>query len=471
MGAWRLPLTRGRWLARRPGCSAATSWHTWPILGVCRPGLTTLCSVGFLDRFRQAPGSTGLDLHFAAVDVETTGLDPVEDRIVELAVVLFDARGTVLDEWTTLVNPGDGDAGVVAIHGIQSEWLAAAPTFREIAGDLDGRAVGRVLVAHNARFDLDFIEVEFRRLGLPVGSGVVAVDTMEIAQQIGLPRKLTRLTQQIGIPYYPHSALDDARAVAQVLTHFLPIIQSSTFSGQLQLQPGQWPALAPSGKAVHRQQASVLTRPRSILAGAIENLPLDMMGTVANPEAGAAYLSLLEQVMEDGYISPDERQSLLSVARRWGLTRPDVETLHREFLDGLLDAAMEDRKLSKAERDELHRAAVWLGVEAGDLDMLVRQARARGRARVEAARTELRGRVVAFTGRGIYSSSIREGLCLKYGIQFKNGLTSDCGLLVIGSNEVANASVLKAHQQGLPVIVESAFWERLGEKVPTGIYS
>ena len=123
---WRLPLTRGRWLTRPPACSAATSWHTWPILGICRPALTTLCSVGFLDRFRQAPGSTGLHLHFAAVDVETTGLDPVEDRIVELAVVLFDAQGTVLDEWTTLVNPGDGDAGVVAIHGIQSEWLAAA---------------------------------------------------------------------------------------------------------------------------------------------------------------------------------------------------------------------------------------------------------------------------------------------------------------------------------------------------------
>ena len=440
------------------------------VLGTCWPALITLCSVGFLDRFRQPPGSTGLHLHFAAVDVETTGLDLVEDRILELAVVLFDARGTVLDEWTTLVNPGDGDAGVVAIHGIQSEWLAAAPTFREIAGDLADRVVGRVLVAHNARFDMDFIEAEFRRLGLPVGSGVVAVDTMKIAQQIGLPRKLTRLTQQIGIPYYPHSALDDARAVAQVLTHFLPVIQSSTFSGRPQLQPGQWPALAPSGKAVHRQQASVLTRPRSILTGAIENLPLDM-GAVANPEAGAAYLSLLEQVMEDGYISPDERESLLSVARRWGLTRPDVETLHREFLDGLLDAAMEDRKLSKAERDELHRAAVWLGVEAGDLDMLVRQARARSRARVEAVRTELRGRVVAFTGRGIYSSSIREGLCLKYGIQYKNGLTSECGLLVIGSNDVANASVLKARQLGLPVIVESAFWDRLGEKVPSGIYS
>ena len=353
--------------------------------------------------------------------------------------------------------------------GSRASGSRQPPTFREIAGDVADRAVGRVLVAHNARFDLDFIESEFRRLGLSVGSGVVAVDTMELAQQIGLPRKLTRLTQQIGIPYYPHSALDDARAVAQVLTHFLPIIQSSTFSGRPQLQPGQWPALVPSGKAVHRQQASVLTRPRSILTGAIENLPLDM-GTVANPEAGAAYLGLLEQVMEDGYISPDERQSLLSIARRWGLTRPDVETLHREFLDGLLDAAMEDRKLSKAERDELHRAAVWLGVEAGDLDMLVRQARARSRARVEAVRTELRGRVVAFTGRGIYSSSIREGRP-KHGIQFKNGMTSDCGLLVIGSNEVANASVLKARQQGLPVIAESAFWERLGEKVPTGIYS
>jgi DNA polymerase-3 subunit epsilon len=425
--------------------------------------------MGFLDRFRQAPGSTGLNLHFAAVDLETTGLDPVEDRVIEVAVVLFDAQGTVLDEWTTLVNPGDRGAGVVAIHGIQSDWLAAAPTFREIAGDLTDRVFGRVLVAHNHKFDLDFIEAEFRRLGLPVASDVMVVDTMNLAEQLGLPRKLTRLTQQIGIPYYPHSALDDARAVTQVLTHFLPIIGPSTFSGRLQVQPGQWPAMALSGKAVQRQQASTLTKPRSILAGAIENLPPMDLGRVANPEAGGAYLSLLEQVMEDGYVSPEERQQLLNLARSWGLSRPDIEVLHREFLDGLLDAAMEDRKLSKAERDELQRAAVWLGVEVGDLDLLTRQARARSRARIEVARAELRGRVVAFTGRGIYSSSIREGLCLKYGIQFKNGLTSDCGLLVIGSDEVENASVQKAREHGIPVIVESAFWDRLGERVPSGI--
>ncbi|MEW6472921.1 MAG: exonuclease domain-containing protein [Actinomycetota bacterium] len=427
--------------------------------------------MGFLDRFRQPRQETAPqrsappNFHFAVVDIETSGLSPVADRIIEIGVVIMDASGQVLHEWETLVNPGDRKAGATSIHGIQADWLAAAPTFGEIAGDLTERLVGRVVVAHNVKFDLEFIEGEFRRLGHPIRSDLGYACTMDLANQMGLPRKLQRLAGELGLPYYPHGALDDARVTAQVLTRFLRYIDNASLAGAV-LAPGSFPASPPSGKVMHRKEAGTLTKPQSFLSDLIQELPPFDVDKTHDPEAAAAYLTILEEVMEDGYISPEEREKLISTAQTWGLSRDEADLLHREFLDVLLDAALADRTLSKDEREQIQKVAIWLGVEAGDLDLLIRQARARGRAQVDDARAEMKGRVVTFTGRGIYSNSIREGFCAKYGIVFTTSVGATCDLLVIGSDEVENATVAKARERGIPMMVERAFWYRLGEKVP-----
>jgi DNA polymerase-3 subunit epsilon len=388
--------------------------------------------------------------------------------VLEIAVVIMEGGGTVIHEWTTLVNPGDrnvGPAGAVAVHGIQVDWLAAAPTFSEIAGDLAHRLVGRVVVAHNARFDFDFIEAEYKRLGLQVGS-IKVVDTMDLADRLGMERKLTRLTAQLGIEYYSHSALDDARATAAVLARLLQYVSPETFAGNPTLAEGVLPAVPVTGKTTQRAEAAELTKPRDVLTDALTALSAPDLHDVPNPEAAAAYLTLLEEVMEDGYISPEETKELINTAEKWGLSVADTDVLHREFLDRLLDAAFEDRRLTKDEREEVERAAEWLGVEVGDLDLLVREARVRSRGRVDEARAELRGKTVAFAGRGIYSNSIREALCLKYGIQFRTTVSDGCDLLVVGNADVENAGVIKARDLGVVITVERAFWDRLGERVP-----
>jgi hypothetical protein len=66
---------------------------------------------------------------FAVVDTETTGLWPgSHDRIVEIAVVAVDAKGGVVEEWTTLVNPCR-DVGPSSLHGLRPRDLVDAPTF------------------------------------------------------------------------------------------------------------------------------------------------------------------------------------------------------------------------------------------------------------------------------------------------------------------------------------------------------
>jgi DNA polymerase-3 subunit epsilon len=115
---------------------------------------------------------TASDLGFSVIDVETTGLFPGHgDRIVEVAVVRVKLDGKVMDEWTSLINPGRAVAAS-RIHGITSADVRRAPSFVDLIGELNARLAGKALVAHNAPFDIEFLELEYARAGwaLPVVS-------------------------------------------------------------------------------------------------------------------------------------------------------------------------------------------------------------------------------------------------------------------------------------------------------------
>ena len=106
------------------------------------------------------------DTPLAIVDLETTGAHPAWDRVTEIAVVEV-AEGEVVSEWSTLVNPGTSiPPGIQALTGITNAMVADAPTFEDLASNLYERLEGRVLVAHNARFDYGFLRYEFERAGL-----------------------------------------------------------------------------------------------------------------------------------------------------------------------------------------------------------------------------------------------------------------------------------------------------------------
>ncbi|NYI03319.1 DEDDh family exonuclease [Allostreptomyces psammosilenae] len=153
---------------------------------------------------------------YAVVDVETTGLART-DRIVSVGVYRVDARGRMLDEWYTLVNP-ERDPGPVWIHGLTSRVLADAPRFPEIADELARRLEGRVLVAHNAQFDWGMISREFARAGseAPVRRRLC---TMALSRALGLPvasSRLDSLAAYWGVEQrQAHNALDDARVLAE----------------------------------------------------------------------------------------------------------------------------------------------------------------------------------------------------------------------------------------------------------------
>ena len=84
------------------------------------------------------------EVGYAVVDLETTGLSPTTDSILEVALVLTDAAGRVERSWSTLIDPGAGvDVGPTHIHGLVAEELIGAPGFDEVADLLVADLAGR----------------------------------------------------------------------------------------------------------------------------------------------------------------------------------------------------------------------------------------------------------------------------------------------------------------------------------------
>ncbi|MFE5792807.1 TerD family protein [Streptomyces sp. NPDC056503] len=155
---------------------------------------------------------------WALVDVETSGLIARRDRVLSIAVLTFGPDGTRTGEFSTLVNPGC-DPGPVHIHGLTPERLAGAPTFDQVAGRIGALLQDRVLVAHNAQFDYDFLAHEFARarLHLPVTQRLC---TLALNRRVEPPTddlSLASLAAHYGVPQTrAHDALDDTRVLAGI---------------------------------------------------------------------------------------------------------------------------------------------------------------------------------------------------------------------------------------------------------------
>ena len=152
------------------------------------------------------------------LDLETTGATATRDRITEVGLIEVD-NGRFVREWSSLVNPGMSiPPGIQALTGISNDMVALAPRFEEIARELYEAIDGRVLIAHNARFDYGFLKNEFRRLGKTFTAPVLC--TVKLSRKLfpQHPRhNLDSLMSRHGIHCDArHRALGDARVLWQL---------------------------------------------------------------------------------------------------------------------------------------------------------------------------------------------------------------------------------------------------------------
>jgi DNA polymerase III epsilon subunit family exonuclease len=179
----------------------------------------------------EPPGAALLLEHatYVVVDLETTGLRPGQSGICEIGAVRL--RGFEVEaEFETLVDPGlPIAAGASAVTGLRNEHLRGAPRPAEAVRSFLAFAGDAVLVAHNARFDLAFLDRETERLtGSRIGSPVV--DTVRLARRLLAGRVagfgLGQLAWFLGTAERPcHRALPDARATAELLLALIGLAQ------------------------------------------------------------------------------------------------------------------------------------------------------------------------------------------------------------------------------------------------------
>ncbi len=156
------------------------------------------------------------------IDTETTGLDPQNDRIIDIGAVRLDADLAVTDRFTTLVDPEVPIPLFVArLTGISDADVAGAPRIAEALAGLREFAGDATLVGHNAAFDRDHLAAAARRSGTPPLASAW-FDTLEAALLLfpELDRHaLPILVEELGLSWPAHRALPDAEATAAVLAH------------------------------------------------------------------------------------------------------------------------------------------------------------------------------------------------------------------------------------------------------------
>lgn len=161
-------------------------------------------------------------------DTETTGLEFKNDRVIEIGGIELLNHFPTGRSFHVYINPGDRRVhpDALAVHGITDEFLKDKPTFVQIVDEMLEFFDGARWVAHNATFDMSFINAEFERLRRPPVPSELVVDTLALARRkhpMG-PNSLDALCRRYGIDNShrtKHGALLDSELLAEVYIEML----------------------------------------------------------------------------------------------------------------------------------------------------------------------------------------------------------------------------------------------------------
>jgi DNA polymerase-3 subunit epsilon len=297
---------------------------------------------------------------FAVIDFETSGSNPNAGRIIEVAIVTVDSSGEVLEEFSTLVNPLDGQVGATFVHHIVPKMLDDAPTFDEVAEALVSRLSGKVVVAHNAAFEERFLAAELGRAKVQAPP-LRALDTLQFfPRHFDLPNfKQSTVMQHLGIKTDEHTALGDTRGLAQILCHLLGDAQRLGYP----IPRGELGDVI-SPNRVSQRVTNLRKGENGWMANLIAKLPVTSFAM--GESYRYLYWDLLSEVLSDGKITGVEAKQIAILVGKSGLSQSDVRQLNREFFDQLKSIAEADGVVTDEERIFLDKVMVELAIALFD---------------------------------------------------------------------------------------------------------
>lgn len=285
----------------------------------------------------------------AVVDVETTGLHPGGDRIVEIAVARLEPGesrpAVVLD---TLVNP-NRRVSATEIHGITDDDVRDAPTFEEVAPAVAAALEDAVFAAYNVYFDVKFLTSEFERAGIATFPPYLCLMYMRPLLDLGKRCSLNDACREHGIEYEDaHVAAADALASAYLWPRYVERMHDlgiQTF-GDLAarkrykfVRSFRESPLRTAPRRVNARVKSRWSRPASTAApsGASER------------DRCAEYWNALKAALADLEITDAEIEYLTDKRRRLQLTDSEVRSLHARAFAGILAEVTDDHLIDERE--------------------------------------------------------------------------------------------------------------------------
>jgi DNA polymerase-3 subunit epsilon len=279
----------------------------------------------------------------------------------------------------------------------------------------------------------------------------------------------------------PHSAINDARATARLLSLLLADApgQVREVSGR---PPISWPSV-PKGSSDPLSRGAH-TGPHYVPQSYLERLLArpESFG-VDDPEdpAATAYMAALDRALEDRRIEEHEADALIEAATRWGFSPTGIRSLHDRYLRGLVAAAVADGVVTVTERRDLQRVSALLGIDGQSLDAMLKEAAgsegsqtltSTGPAVESSVQEPLAGKRVCFTGEcccthnGATITREKAGeLASQHGLTVAETVTKKLDILVVADPHTESGKAKKARQYGIRIMHEPVFWAALGVAV------
>ncbi|MFV8054632.1 PolC-type DNA polymerase III [Mycobacterium sp. 48b] len=423
--------------------------RTSPKAGVTRANLT-----------RTATAHPAAGLTFTAIDIETTGLDPERDRIVEIGLVKFTADGTVIDEFATLVNHPGSSPEARAIHCIDDAALGDAPSIEQVLPEAFAFMTDTVLLAHKLDFEEGFLNAAARRAGIPVPQLVGVCTWQSSRRQLeGRAFSLVAMYKTATGSWndQKHTALGDARAVAEVM---LWLLKSSP--KPLHLTTAPIPA-APKTFAPCPISCRPVPMQRASVAELLSSFPRSHTLRTGEPAEISKYKIVLADAVDDGRLTYEETEALTRQARRTRLTGPQLLDLHQQAWE----ATYSDEKdvdwasLAPVQRREMYLLADALGLTelAKDIHAVI-EACAEPDPPAEAR--YLRGLRIAILGDHSEVVELRKH-AESYGAKLAINITKTVQWVVTVTPNATDSRHTAARNLGIPIIYPAEGWTRLND--------
>lgn len=401
---------------------------------------------------------------FAVIDFETTGFSPAKhDRVVEIGVVHVTADGRITGRWQTLVNP-ERDLGATHVHGINAADVLDAPVFADVAEHLVELLRGRVLVAHNARFDLGFLTAELSRAGFEHPPELESFCTMLLARELlsGAGRSLADCCDACGIELdQAHCALADATAAAELLGVYLASTDQAMWHDAIdRALDSPWPTID-SSRSIDSVWRARGERAEPLPRDFLQRLR-DRMPELAGPDDHQIYLALLDHCLLDRHLSEHEMRELVRTADDLGIGRATASRLHRDYFESLTQIAWLDGVLSTDEIADLAQVAKALSLPAEVVGAALTTPRASSpmsaptSAPVASARLALApGALVVLTGEMSRPRDHWHDLLVQHGYDPRPAITKKIAVLIAADPDSLSGKARKARDYGIPIVGET----------------